>query len=158
LKESDFNRVLFRAFNIDNGFGYKISDQSFGKKPFDGFAVIKGTSFYIESKLMKSNLGSFRFNLLEDHQHIYLDLIARNSNNQKDKIIPCVAIAYYHKKIPYGFFLFDYKYIKRKINEGITSIKKKELQIFFDNDKKEFNLTNIKIKCIISIQICYCRK
>lgn len=155
MTEKDLNRIIFNAFSNQNQFGHKISDdaQNFkrtNKKPFDGFAVAENGIYFIESKLLKTSLGSFNFNKLEDHQIDNLQTIARI---RKD-VFPLVAIGWWVKR---GFFKLAFLHIDLiiyliSLNKG--SILKKEILLLDDKDllfeikKQSFDILEIPNKII----------
>jgi len=138
--EKDFNRDLFRQFKIYGGCSHKISDESRDQKPFDGFGVINGKAYFIESKLIKDNFTSFNFNKLEDHQKRNLKSI---SIHAPPNVIPAVAVSYWLPRKFYGFFFFHYDIIDYLISIDKNSIKKKELlqlkEDFFINIRRTKN-------------------
>lgn len=124
MKETDLNRIIFRQFREDGGIGHKISDESSNQKPFDGFGVINGKTYFIESKFIKSEFSSFSFNLLEEHQKDNLHRIMEHSQFETE---PLVVVGYFVPRKVFGFFAFTYESIIYKKLVGQNSIKKKEL-------------------------------
>lgn len=114
------------------GFAHKLQDppkavtESFGKNPFDGFAVVEGQSIYWEAKLLKG-YKAFAFSSIRDHQLEALkDIRAAKPDAQ------CwIVLGIYEPRKSKHLYFFDIDHITYLINEEMKSIKKKELNVLW---------------------------
>lgn len=133
MKETDLNRIIFNTIEHYGGFAHKISDASPTQKPFDGVAAYQGNYWNIESKLIKGDLTSFNFNLLEDHQIRNLTTIQKVTDSKNIKCV--VAVGYYVPRKLFGMFLIDIGVITLAKEKGINSFKMPVMKQLFSCGK-----------------------
>jgi penicillin-binding protein-related factor A (putative recombinase) len=140
-KESFFNTVFKNSIiEIEKNpcSAYKISDiggEATIQKPFDGFGVFQNKSMYWEAKRV-NGVSAFNIkNLFEGergHQMLYMDMFSKIPDTYTWVVLFCYIP---RKSIMY---VFEYDTIKRLYEEGVTSIKKKNLLCLpFSEIKKE---------------------
>ena len=161
MLEKNLNSIIKSSINL-YGRATKIPDGQKGlsqQNPFDIFGAIHGYPLYIESKLIKKNLNSFSFNIVEDHQY---ENLSWYYNNLKCKKYCLIAVGYYVPRVIKGVFFFDIKFITDEKEKGVKSFKKniitnwydKKLCIpisstIIDNKRKEImDLSNLEEKII----------
>ena len=157
MKESDFNSIFVSSINTSGGKAYKIPDPQKGEvytssqRPFDLFGSWNNKCFFVESKMEKSEHGSFNFKRLADHQKDALDKFNIASGDSADSL---VVLAYWQSRSLFEVYVFDYTLIKKLLESGKKSIIKKEILILKENDfyvnirKKKFNVTELFSKII----------
>lgn len=132
MKEKDLTTIVNSSFKkCENCWVYKIPDPPKGsatassKRPFDVFGYTDKYNFVIELKLIKSNLGSFNFNIIEEHQLYNLTFINKIVNlYSDDQFYIGYGIGYFIPRKLFVLFLFENSTIQYLINKGITSLKK----------------------------------
>lgn len=128
MKESDLNRDLVASVNLI-GKGYKIPDPpqivatTSNKRPFDWFGSWSGSTYFVESKLMKAEFTAFPLNRVEDHQYEYL----LSTKKADPHVHTLVAVAYWVPRRLYEVIFFDILYLSHLKENGVKSIKKKEM-------------------------------
>ncbi len=85
MNEAIINNMIRKSCS----WGYKISDESRVKKPFDIFSVHKGKAIYIETKYLPKP-ASFNMKRLEDHQ---ISSLLKIEQQDSPHLIPLVLIA-----------------------------------------------------------------
>ena len=136
MLEKDVNRILTSSLN-KHGWAYKIPDppqattMMASPRPFDIIAVKDGLSYYIESKLIKSKYGAFNFKQIRDHQIYNLNRI----KTAKKDAQTLIAVFYWVPRQIFDVLFFDIDFINQKIEDGIGSLKKKDILEFIAQDQ-----------------------
>lgn len=137
MKEKDINKVINKSF-AEHGFSHKIQDPpqavatTFGKNPFDGFSVVDGIHYYWETKLIKG-YKAFSFSSIQPHQNESLTQIKYSGKFQDTRSL--VIFAVWEPRKTKELYIFDIGYINYLINQGVKSIKKKEILQYREQEK-----------------------
>lgn len=140
MVERDLNSIItysFKGQHPEEVSGQKVPDPMHGtgrQNIFDSFYITPwNLTYYIEAKLIKSDLGSLNFNKIEDHQYRELRIIRNNTEHIQEYIKPVIAAGWY---VPRKIFevLFIHinliEHLKTKLNKN--SIVKKELKQIYE--------------------------
>lgn len=137
MKETDLNRIINKTLK-EEGFSHKIADPLGGtgiQNPYDIYSIQKWGLLNIESKLIKKGLYAFNFKKIEDHQLSNLLFIEKLTKDWNPKPINLIAVGFFILRELFIVMFFDIKFIKQRMDKGNKSIKKKELEKFFEKGK-----------------------
>lgn len=137
MKETDLNRIIVKSIKQNDGWAHKISDdaQNFigtSKKPFDYFGVLNNKPIYGESKLIKNGIYAFNFKRIEDHQLTSLMNIRKRLESTCYTVF---SIGFWKSRKFFYVVFFDLDLICWLMDNGIVSIKQKDIQRLIDEDK-----------------------
>jgi len=138
VDESNLNNLVFNMAIQAGGGAHKIPDppqavaMMSAQRPFDGFGIVDGFSFYWEGKFDKA-YGAMAFSRLAEHQHENLSVIKRNKGNA------WVVWGVWENRKFFDVWVFDYALVEKLLGLGVKSFKKKELEIL--KEKKLFTNT-----------------
>ncbi len=138
MDESSLNNLIFNMAVQASGFASKIPDppqavaMMSAQRPFDGFGLVDGYSFYWEGKFDKA-YGAMAFSRLAEHQHENLSAIKRNKGNA------WVVWGVWENRKYFDVWVFDYALVEKMMASGVKSFKKKDLEIL--KEKKFFTNT-----------------
>jgi penicillin-binding protein-related factor A (putative recombinase) len=142
MQEKDLNRIINKTF-AERGFSHKLQDppqavaKTFGKNPFDGFAMVDGVPIYWEAKLNKG-YSALSFSKIQEHQ---LDSLLTLGDS--GFAFPLIMWGIYEPRKVKHIYTFDIDFISSLIQQGKKSITKKELLEFHEKNmyveiKKEY--------------------
>jgi len=131
MNEAGFNTIFVKTVNATGkGVGYKIPDppkavaMMSSQRPFDIIFAYDGKSYFLESKLEKTNFCSFSLLRLAEHQ---VDWLTKFNNYSGLSGRSLVALCYWEPRKTFDMFLFDWSFLERLLKEGKKSILKKEI-------------------------------
>lgn len=159
MNEKDLNRIIVRSFNSLNeiSIAHKISDEamqytSTAKKPFDYFGACGSYLIYGESKFQRG-YQSFNFNRLQDHQiKALLRFRKAASAIDNSKIFSVVSLGIWESRKYFHVYFFDIDLIVQLQDKGITSLKKKYLDILRENGLY-YNVKNKEIRTLSTLPV-----
>lgn len=132
--EAALNTIIQNSLMRDS-WGFKIPDSQGGRGiqlPYDLLGVNNGLPLYAESKLIKNKYQSFNYaSRVESHQ--WKNLL-RIRESLKVPNFTLITLGVWIPRESFRVFFFDMFTLYNKMNAGIKSIKKKELeQLVSDN-------------------------